>query len=153
MDPVIFIEKNKWVIWIKMVFLSNFEDHWISTLSVIWMSGLLLHPRSRKRSSKEIYHKTIGRLAGISHLLCTALLFRNSFIHQGLPRCTRGKNLACQCRKHKRYGSIPGSGILPGGGACKPIPNILAWRIPWTEEPHGLQSKGSQRVGHNWVTE
>ena len=27
--------------------------------------------------------------------------------------------------------------------------SILAWRIPWTEEPHGLQSMGSQRVGHN----
>ena len=26
---------------------------------------------------------------------------------------------------------------------------ILAWRIPWTEEPGGLQSMGSQRVGHN----
>ena len=27
--------------------------------------------------------------------------------------------------------------------------SILAWRIPWTEEPGGLQSVGSQRVGHN----
>ena len=27
--------------------------------------------------------------------------------------------------------------------------SILAWRIPWTEEPGGLQSKGSQRVGHD----
>ena len=26
---------------------------------------------------------------------------------------------------------------------------VLAWRIPWTEEPGGLQSMGSQRVGHN----
>ena len=26
---------------------------------------------------------------------------------------------------------------------------VLAWRIPWTEEPGGLQSRGSQRVGHN----
>ena len=26
---------------------------------------------------------------------------------------------------------------------------ILAWRIPWTEEPGGLQSMGSQRVGHD----
>jgi len=25
----------------------------------------------------------------------------------------------------------------------------IAWRIPWTEEPRGLQSMGSQRVGHN----
>ena len=29
---------------------------------------------------------------------------------------------------------------------------ILSWRIPWTEEPRGLQSMGSQRVRHNWVT-
>ena len=28
-------------------------------------------------------------------------------------------------------------------------PSILAWRIPWTEEPGGLQSIGSQRVGHD----
>ena len=27
--------------------------------------------------------------------------------------------------------------------------NILAWKIPWTEEPGGLQSTGPQRVGHN----
>ena len=30
--------------------------------------------------------------------------------------------------------------------------SILAWRIPWTEEPGGLQSMGSQRVGHDWAT-
>ena len=29
---------------------------------------------------------------------------------------------------------------------------ILAWRIPWTEEPEGIQSMGSQGVGHNWTT-
>ena len=31
--------------------------------------------------------------------------------------------------------------------------SILAWRIPWTEEPGGLQSIGSQRVGHTEATE
>ena len=30
--------------------------------------------------------------------------------------------------------------------------SILAWKIPWTEEPGGLQSTGSQRLGHDWVT-
>ena len=30
--------------------------------------------------------------------------------------------------------------------------SILAWRIPWTEEPGRLQSTGSQRVGHDWAT-
>ena len=27
--------------------------------------------------------------------------------------------------------------------------SVLAWRIPWTEEPRGLQSMGSQRIRHN----
>ena len=30
--------------------------------------------------------------------------------------------------------------------------SIFAWEISWTEEPGGLQSMGSQRVGHNLVT-
>ena len=30
--------------------------------------------------------------------------------------------------------------------------SILAWRIPWREEPGRLQSMGSQRVGHDWAT-
>ena len=30
--------------------------------------------------------------------------------------------------------------------------SIIAWGIPWTEEPGGLQSTGSQRFGHNWAT-
>ena len=37
-------------------------------------------------------------------------------------------------------GSIPGSGRSPGEGNG----STLAWRIPWTEEPGGLQSMGSQ---------
>ena len=30
--------------------------------------------------------------------------------------------------------------------------SILAWKISWTEEPGGLQSMGSQKVEHDWVT-
>ena len=30
--------------------------------------------------------------------------------------------------------------------------STLVWKIPWMEEPGGLQSMGSQRVGHNWAT-
>ena len=30
--------------------------------------------------------------------------------------------------------------------------SVLAWRIPWTEEPGGLQSMGWQRIRHDWVT-
>ena len=30
--------------------------------------------------------------------------------------------------------------------------SLLAWRVPWTEEPRGLQSTGSQTVGQDWAT-
>ena len=33
-----------------------------------------------------------------------------------------------------------------------PDSSTLAWKIPWTEEPGGLQSMGSRRFGHGWVT-
>ena len=36
----------------------------------------------------------------------------------------------------------------PGEGHGNPL-HILVWRIPWTEEPGGLQTMGSQRVGHD----
>ena len=70
-------------------------------------------------------------------------LFKGSF-----PVGTSGKEPTCQCRRHETqvqslgwedsqerematYYSIPG------------------WEIPWTEEPGGLQSMGSQRVGYD----
>ena len=34
----------------------------------------------------------------------------------------------------------------------QPHSSILAWRIPWTEQPGRLQSTGSKKVGHNWAT-
>jgi len=36
--------------------------------------------------------------------------------------------------------------------AMAPHSSTLAWKIPWTEEPVRLQSMGSLRVGHDWVT-
>ena len=42
--------------------------------------------------------------------------------------------------------SLGGEDLLEKGMATNF--SILAWRIPWTEEPGGLQSMGSQRVGH-----
>ena len=36
--------------------------------------------------------------------------------------------------------------------AMAPHSGTLAWRVPWTEEPDGLQPMGSWRVGHDWAT-
>ena len=48
-------------------------------------------------------------------------------------------------------GSVPGSGRSLGKGMATHC-SILAWIIPWTEEPRGLQPMGSQRVRHSWAT-
>ena len=45
-------------------------------------------------------------------------------------------------------GLIPGSGRSPGGRHATHS-SIPTWRIPWTEEPGGLQSAVSQRVRHD----
>ena len=64
----------------------------------------------------------------------------------GFPGGASGKETACQCRRKRDEGSIPGLGRSPGVGNGN---SILAWRIPWTEEPGGLQSMGLLRVGRN----
>ena len=46
-----------------------------------------------------------------------------------------------------RVQSLGGEDALEEGMATRS--GILAWRIPWTEEPGGLQSMGLQRVGHD----
>ena len=61
---------------------------------------------------------------------------------------THGKASVCNAGD---LGSIPGYGrssreVEKGMAIWS---SILAWRIPWMEEPGGLQSTGSQRVGHD----
>ena len=43
-------------------------------------------------------------------------------------------------------------GEIPWRSEMAPHSSILAWKIPWTEEPGVIQSMGSHRVGHDWVT-
>ena len=70
-------------------------------------------------------------------------------------RCTRGflggsngKDAACSVG---HQGSFPGQED-PLEKEMATRPRILAWRIPWTEEPGGLQSTRSQSVGPSWLS-
>ena len=63
----------------------------------------------------------------------------------GFPGDTVMKNLPVNAGD---LGSIPGQDDLLEKGTATHS-SILAWRIPWTEEPGGLQSMGLQRVGHD----
>ena len=85
--------------------------------------------------------------------------------------CSHSRNAKNMCWVNIEYQGFPGSSLVKDSCAvqelqemqvrslCQEDPleegmaihsSILAWRIPWTEEPGRLQSKGSQRVGHNW---
>ena len=58
------------------------------------------------------------------------------------------KNLPANSRDTRDAGLIPESED-PLEEEMATLSSILAWRIPWTEEPGGLQPTGSQRVGHD----
>ena len=77
-------------------------------------------------------------------VLCTVACFVFSHIRAG----TSGKEPTCQCRRHKRREFDPWVRKIPGERN-----GHLLWysclETP-TEEPGGLQSMGSQRVGHDW---
>ena len=68
----------------------------------------------------------------------------------GFPGGAGGKEPTCQRGRCKRLvvRALGREGALEEGMTTHS--NILAWRIPWTEEPGGLWSIGLQRVGDNW---
>ena len=68
------------------------------------------------------------------------------------PGGTVVKNPPANAGDAREAGLIP-SLEDPLGEEMATHSGILAWEIPWTEEPGGLQSGGSQRVRHDWVTE
>ena len=69
-----------------------------------------------------------------------------------LPGGSVGKESTCSARDTGDMGLIPELERSPGEGNGNPS-SILAWRIPWTEEPGGLHCIGSQKVKHDLATE
>ena len=75
-------------------------------------------------------------------------LYSKKKLELGFPSGTGGKEPACQCRRCEMWvWSLGWEDPLEKEMATHS--SILAWRIPWTEEPGGLQSMGSQRIGHD----
>ena len=62
----------------------------------------------------------------------------------GFPGGSVGKESACNAGDTGDAGLTPGLGRSPGEGQDNPL-QYSSWRIPWTEEPGGLQSIGLQR--------
>ena len=101
--------------------------------------------------------KQVTKVLELEHQSCQGI-FRTDFLYNWLvwspccPKDSQESSLTLQ------FESIDSSWVQTlgqedplekGMANCS---SILAWRIPWTEEPGGLRSMGLQRVGHDWVT-
>ena len=69
-----------------------------------------------------------------------------------IPWWLSGTDSTCNAGDSGDESSIPGLGRSPGEGSGNPL-QCSCLEIPWTGELSGLQSMGSQGVGHDWVTE
>ena len=72
--------------------------------------------------------------------------FTHVFINIDICSGSGGKESACQCR---RYELNPCVRKTPLEKEMATHSSILAWENPWTQESGGLQSMGTQRVGHD----
>ena len=74
------------------------------------------------------------------------LISLNPFMKDWASLAQMVKKSTCNERD---LGLIPGLGKIPWRRAWQPTPVFLPGESPWTEEPGGLQSMGSQRVRHD----
>ena len=105
--------------------------------------GQILYQLSHQRGSRILEWVAYPFFSGSSRpgikldlLHCRQILYQLSY--EGSPQC-------------RRLGFNSWVGKIPGEGNGRPL-QYSPWRIPWTEEPGRLQSTGTQRVRHDWVT-
>ena len=84
---------------------------------------------------------------GHLHLLLSINMIK-MIVHRPTLGFPDGSEVKASARNVGNLGSIHGLGRSPGERNGNPL-QYSSWRIPWTEDPGGLQSTGSQRVGHN----
>ena len=94
----------------------------------------------------EVYERIPEYLWTLRHLSQCQLICTNPSLYLWWLRRQR---ICLQCG---RPGFNPWVGKIPWKRKWQTHSSILAWRIPWKEEPGGLQSEGSRRVGHDWAT-
>ena len=123
-----------WIVFL-VLYLLNCKE-WMGVFVWFWVShvGVQLCP-----------HHSFQRLPFLHWIAFTHLLKVSC---PGLLWWYSEWESACQCRGHR---FDPWSGKIPEK-AMAPHSSTLAWKIPWTEGPGGLQSMGSLRVGHDWST-
>ena len=146
--PSLFVNLSRLFLYKFFFFLSLSASEFSALKVIIWLhesfdsffiikplpclSPLYLH---RFRISKVSFKSIPWDLDSLASIFILAVVVKNLLPMQEMQE-TWVQSLGCKDSLEKDV-STPSS--------------ILAWKIPWTEEPAGLQSMGSQRVGHDWA--
>jgi hypothetical protein len=122
------------------VFLPGESQGWGSWWAAVY--GVAQSRTQLKRlSSSSSMHRFAPKTQVCAYDHCSS-------VTGGFPDGSVVKNLPANAGD---MGSIPGWRRSSGGGNANHS-SILAWKIPWTEKPGGLQSMESQRTGHDLAT-
>ena len=104
--------------------------------------------RNRDADIENGLVNTVGKGEGRTNWESNIDIYTLPCVKPGFSGGSTSKESACNAGD---LGSIPESGRSPGEGNGYHS-SIVAWKIPWMEEPCGLQFMGSQRAGHDWAT-
>ena len=100
---------------------------------------------------RNLSHKNLPFLGEKERIkLYVCMFFEKVWIYWASQVALVVKNLPAQCRRHKRRGLNPWVRKTPPEEGVATHSSTLLGESPWTEEPGGLQSMGSQTVGQDW---
>ena len=137
---------------------SNLKRLHYCMILIIWHSGKVKPQRQSKDWFSRIWEEGWAggaqRMFRAVKLFCVILqwwirVIKHLSKSMGFPGGATGKEPTCQCR-HKRLKFDPWVRKIPWRRAWQPTPVFLPGKSPLTEEPGGLESMGSQGVGHEW---
>ena len=131
---------------IEFLISDSHLKHNVAIVLLIWVNGISAHPGAEVQSSE---FSLVSSASYTCHMTVSPLAIPQYI--WGFPGGAGSKEPASQCRRHEaQVESLAQEDPLEESMATHS--SILAWRIPWTEEPGGLQSMGSHRVRHDWAT-
>ena len=110
-------------------------------LSALFLTLKLEGEDKKNFAGWKLAYNNIGIIIYIYVCVCVCVCV------YGLPSGYTDKE-SCQCRRHRRLRFDPWVRKI-WKREWPTHSSILSWRIPWTEEPSGLQSRESQRVRHS----
>ena len=104
-------------------------------------------------AKQSIYHMNIRHTRTYWKLgLGENRIMRISIVQEAFSGVASGKEPACQCKRQKRRGARVLGQEDPLEEVMATYSSILAWRMPWTEEPGELLPIESHRDRHDWAT-